>query len=85
MKKKMIENKEEEKIFYTISEVSRSFDEPQYTLRYWEAFFPQLKPMQSCGRRYYRQSDIDIISKIRALLREELYTIEGARRQLGKT
>ena len=44
----MIKN-EEEKIFYTISEVSRSFDEPQYTLRYWEAFFPQLKPMKSAS------------------------------------
>jgi DNA-binding transcriptional MerR regulator len=41
--------------------------------------------MKRCGRRYYRQSDIEIISKIRALLRDELYTIEGARRQLGKT
>ena len=70
----------ENKIFYTTTEVSQLYNEPQYVLRYWETHFPMLKPMQSANRRYYRQSDMQLLERIKQLLREDLYTIKGARK-----
>jgi DNA-binding transcriptional MerR regulator len=71
-----------EKIFYTISEVSSKYEEPQHVLRFWEREFELLKPMQSSNRRYYRQEDLKILSTIQKLLREDLFTIEGAKKKL---
>ena len=71
-----------EKIFYTISEVSSKYEEPQHVLRFWEREFELLKPMQSSNRTYYRQEDLKILSTIQKLLREDLFTIEGAKKKL---
>lgn len=71
-----------DKIFYTISEVSSKYEEPQHVLRFWEREFELLKPMQSSNRRYYRQEDLKILSTIQKLLREDLFTIEGAKKKL---
>jgi len=70
------------KTFYTISEVSKKYQEPQHVLRFWERHFEILKPMQSSNRRYYRQEDLKILSSIQKLLREDLFTIEGAKKKL---
>ena len=70
----------ENKIFYTTTEVSKLYNEPQYVLRYWETHFPMLRPMQLANRRYYRQSDMQLLERIKQLLREDLYTIKGARK-----
>lgn len=80
----MIENKEK-KTFHTIAEVSKIFDENQHTLRFWERSFPILKPMHSSTyRRYYREKDLQIIKVIKSLLRDDLYSMAGAKKQLGK-
>jgi len=71
-----------DKTFYTISEVSKKYQEPQHVLRFWERHFEILKPMQSSNRRYYRQEDLKILSSIQKLLREDLFTIEGAKKKL---
>tara|TARA_R100000544_G_C2165771_1_gene29836 strand:- start:49 stop:300 length:252 start_codon:yes stop_codon:yes gene_type:complete len=73
----------ESKIFYTISEVSAMFSEPQYVLRFWENNFNKLKPMQKGNRRYYRSRDLKVLKRIRKLLRTDLYTIEGAKRKMS--
>ena len=71
------------KLYYSISEVSKITSLKQYVLRYWETEFPNLKPKKnSAGNRSYRQSDIDLINKIKYLLYEKKYTIEGAREKL---
>lgn len=71
------------KLYYSISEVSELTGLKQYVLRYWETEFPVLRPQKNrAGNRIYRQSDIDTVFKIRDLLYNEKYTIEGARRQL---
>ena len=52
-------------------------------LRYWEAEFPQLKPVKRRGnRRYYQRGDVELVRAIRGLLYEEGYTIGGARQRL---
>src|SRR5437867_1584588 len=71
------------KLYYSISEVSRITDLEQYVLRYWETEFEQLKPAKnSSGNRIYTNKDIKLILLIKKLLKEEKYTIEGAKKIL---
>lgn len=67
--------------FKTISEVAQLLDVPAHVLRFWESKFPQIKPVKSRGgRRYYRPEDIDVLSRIKALLYQQGYTIKGAKK-----
>jgi DNA-binding transcriptional MerR regulator len=75
-----------DKLYFTISEVSRLCAVQAYVLRYWEQEFPSLKPVKRRGnRRYYQQQDILLVRQIRKLLYEDGFTIEGARAQLSNT
>jgi len=71
------------KLYYSISEVSRITDLEQYVLRYWETEFEQLNPAKNrAGNRIYTNRDIKMILYIKKLLRDERYTIEGAKQVL---
>ena len=71
------------KLYYSISEVSKITELEQYVLRYWETEFEQLKPSKNrAGNRIYTNRDIKLILLIKRLLREERYTIEGAKQVL---
>lgn len=71
------------KLYYSISEVSKITDLEQYVLRYWESEFEQLKPAKNrAGNRIYTNRDIKLVIYIKKLLREERYTIEGAKQVL---
>ncbi|MDI6765582.1 MAG: MerR family transcriptional regulator [Bacteroidota bacterium] len=71
------------KLYYSISEVSKIADLEQYVLRYWESEFEQLGPAKNrAGNRIYTSRDIKLILFIKRLLREERYTIEGAKQVL---
>jgi len=72
------------KLYYSISEVSKLTGLEQYILRYWETEFEQLKPGKNrAGNRIYTNKDIKLILQIKRLLREEKYTIEGAKKILA--
>lgn len=69
--------------YLTISEVSEKLDVPAHVLRFWETKFTQLKPMKRSGsRRYYRESDIALLERIRNLLYRDGFTIKGAQKAL---
>ena len=71
------------KLYYSISEVSKITDLEQYVLRYWESEFEALQPAKNrAGNRIYTNKDIKLILYIKRLLREERYTIEGAKQVL---
>ena len=71
------------KRYFTIGEVSELCGVKAYVLRYWEQEFTQLKPMKRRGnRRYYQHHEVLLIRRIRELLYEEGFTINGARNQL---
>ena len=54
-----------------------------YTIRYWETHFKQIKPLVKAGkRRYYSEKDIQIIKKIKFLLKEKGLTIDGVKKIL---
>jgi len=72
------------KLYYSIGEVSKMVDLKSYVLRYWETEFKQLAPPKNrAGNRTYRKKDIDLIFKIKDLLYNKKYTIEGARSLLS--
>jgi len=71
------------KLYYSISEVSKITGLEQYVLRYWESEFELLQPAKNrAGNRIYTNRDIKLILYIKRLLREERYTIEGAKQVL---
>jgi len=71
------------KLYYSISEVSKITGLEQYVLRYWESEFEQLKPAKNrAGNRIYTNKDIKLIVHIKDLLRDQKYTIEGAKKVL---
>jgi len=67
-----------------IGTASRLTDVEVHTLRYWEdEFRGLLDPIRTeGGQRRYRPQDIELVNRIKNLLREEMLTIPGARRRL---
>jgi len=71
------------KRYFTIGEVSDLCAVKPHVLRYWEQEFTQLRPMKRRGnRRYYQHHEVLLIRKIRELLYDQGFTINGARNQL---
>jgi DNA-binding transcriptional MerR regulator len=71
------------KRYFTIGEVSDLCGVKPHVLRYWEQEFSQLKPVKRRGnRRYYQHHEVLLIRRIRELLYEEGFTINGARHRL---
>lgn len=69
--------------FRNIGEVATELDVKKHVLRFWEAKFPQLKPMKrGGGRRLYRPADVALLRGIRDLLQEAGYTIKGVQKIL---
>jgi DNA-binding transcriptional MerR regulator len=71
--------------FYAIGEVCELFGLKPHVLRYWETQFPALSPPKNrAGNRVYRQRDLDLIALIQHLVRDERYTLEGARARIDE-
>ena len=71
------------KRYFTIGEVSDLCAVKPHVLRYWEQEFSQLKPVKRRGnRRYYQHHEVLLIRRIRELLYEHGFTINGARNRL---
>jgi DNA-binding transcriptional MerR regulator len=71
------------KRYFTIGEVSELCGVKSHVLRYWEQEFSQLKPLKRRGnRRYYQHHEVLLIRRIRELLYEQGFTINGARNKL---
>ncbi len=56
-----------------------------HTLRFWEKNFKQIKPKIFSGkRRLYNASDIEILKKIKFLLKDKGMTLKGAKKLLNE-
>ena len=84
-------NDKSENAYKTISEVTRILNLVNrktgslntHTLRFWEKQFKQVKPKILAGkRRYYDNKSIEILKKIKFLLKEKGMTIEGVKKYL---
>ena len=69
-----------DKLYFRIGEVSDLVGVEPYVLRFWETEFPAVGPKKSgTGHRMYRRKEVELLLKIKYLLYEKKYTIEGAR------
>ncbi|MFB6355955.1 MAG: MerR family transcriptional regulator [bacterium] len=74
---------DEDRLYFRIGEVSEILDESPSTLRYWEQSVDSLDPRTtSGGERRYDRGDLRIMHSMKKLVREEKFTVEGARKHL---
>ena len=74
-----------EKLYYSIGEVSDRVGHEPHVLRYWEQEFEVLSPRKNrAGRRVYTEDDVRVVERIRYLLKDEKYTIAGARQAIAR-
>ena len=80
--------------YKTIGEVVKILDlksrtgqkNPTYTIRFWEKEFKQIKPkILNNNRRYYDKSSIDLLKKIKFLLKDQGMTINGVKKLLNSS
>ena len=57
---------------------------PTHTIRFWEKKFKQIKPKVFTGkRRYYDKTNVDLLKKIKFLLKDKGMTINGVKKLLN--
>ena len=78
--------------YKTIGEVAKILDlknksgqkTPTHTIRFWEKEFKQIKPKVLTGnRRYYDKTNINLLKKIKFLLKDQGMTINGVKKLLN--
>ena len=68
---------------YSIGEVERLLDVKVHVIRYWEKEVPIIQPVKDVyGRRSYSEKDLEILGRLKYLLYDKRYTLEGAKDQL---
>ena len=73
-----------DKLYFKIGEVGQLAGIPTYVLRFWETEFPRINPKRtSTGQRLYRKNDLELILKIKHLLYDKKFTIQGAKQHLN--
>jgi DNA-binding transcriptional MerR regulator len=57
---------------------------PTHTIRFWEKKFKQIKPkILNSNRRYYDENSINLLKKVKFLLKEQGMTINGVKKILN--
>ena len=70
-----------EKNYFTINEIAKKTQVPEYTIRYWESRVKLLRPLRlSSGHRRYTAKDAETISEIKDLVLMKGYTLSGAKK-----
>lgn len=78
-------NKPIEKRYFTITEVANELGLNASQLRYWQKEFTPLNPRTNArGKRFYTVADKELIQQIAWLVKDQGYTIDGARKALKK-
>ena len=58
---------------------------PTHVIRFWEKQFKQIKPkILNSNRRYYDEKTINILKKVKFLLKDQGMTINGVKKILNK-
>ena len=81
-----------DKAYKTIGEVAKILNLkskkkgvlPTHVIRFWETQFKQIKPMiLNSNRRYYDKETINLLKKIKYLLKDQGLTIKGVKKILN--
>ena len=68
-----------------ISEVSEMTGVAVHLLRQWEEKIPQLKPRRDrANRRYYLEKDVEIVRRIKHLVRHEKMGLDGVKIRIAQ-
>ncbi|GAB1370358.1 hypothetical protein MASR1M45_04180 [Candidatus Kapaibacterium sp.] len=74
-----------QKLYYSISDVSKIVDEEQHILRYWEKEFTNIKPRKNrAGNRVYSGKDLAVIKAIKKLLRDDKISLKVAKTKINE-
>ena len=83
--------KKTSKAYKTIGEVAEILDlnaigykKNTHTIRYWESEFKQVKPIIINKRRHYDEKNVNLLKKIKFLLKDKGMTISGVKKQLNE-
>lgn len=72
------------KLYYSIGEVAGMFEVNTSLIRFWEKEFPAISPKKNKkGKRLFTPKDILKIERIYILVKEEGYTLDGAKKALN--
>ena len=68
---------------YSIGDAERLLRVKSHVIRYWEKEVPLIQPVKdNGGRRVYRDRDMEVLYRLKYLLYERRFTLEGAKAQL---
>jgi len=68
---------------HSIGDIVRLLKVKIHVIRYWEREVPLIQPVKDMyGRRMYRDRDLQILLRLKHLLYNRRFTLEGARAQL---
>lgn len=71
------------KLYYSIGEVAEMLEVNTSLIRFWEKEFPRIKPKKTKkGNRLYTPKEIEKIEQIYILVKEQGYTLDGAKKAL---
>lgn len=71
------------KLYYSIGEVAAIFDVNTSLIRFWEKEFTVIQPKKNKkGNRLFTVKDIEHFNKIYQLVKEQGYTLDGAKKAL---
>lgn len=74
------------KLYYRIGEVAHIVGVEPHVLRYWETEFRSIRPQKSHkGQRVYSRKDVEKLLRVKDLLKNQGFTIAGARKKLRDT
>ena len=83
--------KKTSKAYKTIGEVAEILElntigskKNTHTIRYWESEFKQIKPFIINKRRHYDDKNVNLLKKIKFLLKDKGMTISGVKKQLNE-
>ncbi len=68
---------------YSIGQMEELTGVKAHVLRYWEDVIPGFAPQKDLGgRRIYSEREFELVMRLKYLIYEKKFTIEGARNQL---
>jgi DNA-binding transcriptional MerR regulator len=68
---------------YTVADAARMLQIKIHVIRYWEKEIPFIQSRKDTqGKRYYSDHDLQILLRLKYLLYEKHFTLEGAREEL---
>jgi DNA-binding transcriptional MerR regulator len=75
-----------ERLYWSIGEVAEDMGVNTSLIRHWEKEFGMIRPKRTGrGDRQYTRKDIALLKRIKELVKEQGYTLQGARDLLRRT